>query len=837
MATQDDPLAKYYKNSEKTSAGAQAKEVDPLSKYYKEPPMRWFEAPSKDIVSQELRAAGYEPEFSEELERQADIGKAEALRGIISGATLGASEYIPGLKTEGNIASESGKLIGSIAPISKLLQWFQGPIVKLAAKSPILQRQLTSLASITGSALGGTVYGGAEQAIKGEMPSEEDLLAHGLTWAAIDAGVSALGLGGQFVKSLFTKAGELGKPKFTIINDSINALRAAGEDISTPEKVSAKVLEILETPGPIATGPITLPEAAAAPVEQQVAQEALNLPQVTAKDLTSRKVSEEGTNALKDRAFQLSEPIIPKEANFQADLDALSESTTTRKIEGFAPRAASEQELGENIKADIENQLQLAKDEYAPAYELAEESASFENTRANRTAKEGEKILESLEEFKTRPEGYNKVINYVKTAMEDAGIVLSEAGEISILNSPPVDRLMRLSRRLNETINYETLEPAVRSRLKPLVQSIKQDIRAGLKDNPEALEMYNHAENEFIKKSEKFNNDTVRRIRTEKKVENLAKNIESPTDLEQMKAVLSPSQIAQVERELLEKLNTMPVKQAEKKLRELQKHLSKEGRKLAEEMIAAKHPLHAANKVNLAKQGIYDELSESVSTGARPTKTLKLWETKEGQNIVYDALEKNPNGVELIDYLQKQSFNDFVSTVLTPEGKIDFKKFNKLMQDPAIVDNIRHIGGPEAVRFFKELEGQVKKVSDALKRTEKMKVKLSDQEIERINAIGRKKEKGKEILQRMVRKDYPLKNILDKAQEELGITSRALLHFMGYHTFGFTGNVGVFFLNKIMTRLSQSSAFRKSFKRAVQSSSDPSKFLAAFESLYQDFGE
>ena len=155
-----------------------------------------------DPVSQRLRESGYEPDVSEEFERLSQGGTREVLKtllslghagdpevkenlselakGAASGATLGLSEYVPGLETKGNLASGIGEFAGETIPISGLSKLFVKPLVNIAKKSPKYKTALESFARLTGMTALGTVYGGAKDVIKtGEMPTREDLLKHG----------------------------------------------------------------------------------------------------------------------------------------------------------------------------------------------------------------------------------------------------------------------------------------------------------------------------------------------------------------------------------------------------------------------------------------------------------------------------------------------------------------------------------------------------------------------------------------------------------------------------------------------------------------------------------
>src|SRR5271157_5713108 len=80
-------------------------------------------------------------------------------KGILSGLSFGGSQNIEALKPgEVETGFGFGEILGSALPITKLMNIFTSPLVKFAAKSPILQRQLTSLARVAGVGVGGAAY-------------------------------------------------------------------------------------------------------------------------------------------------------------------------------------------------------------------------------------------------------------------------------------------------------------------------------------------------------------------------------------------------------------------------------------------------------------------------------------------------------------------------------------------------------------------------------------------------------------------------------------------------------------------------------------------------------
>lgn len=820
----------------------------------------------RDIVSEQLREQGYEPDFSEELERATEYGMAETYRGILSGATFGLTENVPGLKTKNNFASTTGKVIGSFAPLSKLTQVFTGPAMKLAAKSPVFQKQLGSLATMFGV---GAASKGIESVAEGEIPSAEDLLEHGAEWAALDALLQGAGFAGRFAKSLLSRSKATGIPRKDIINGINSELKSSGVDMTNPEAVSAKALEILEkeTPkGEEVIRRIGVPKKSETPVEK-VAQASLKSEPITPKQLKDRKIDDQEINRLSKESVILSEPYQPENVSFAKEAEALENTAIESKIESVGARAATEEDLGNAIREDINANLEAAKKSYAPLYLEAEEAAENIYHNPSNTAREAGNRLNNLERIKTRPENYSSTIRQLETILEDAGyqIQRDQSGTIELIvqnRDVHVSESIELGRRVNNLINYELIDPSVKNILKPVAAAVKQDIRIGLRADPAALEAFELAEAEHARVSELFNKQSIRRIRNSEAGEKITGMTNAPSTLGDLRTVVSPNQMQQIEREMLEKLNNQSFEKAQKQLREIERHLSADNRKLAREIVEAKNPHNPLARRKLAQDAILNDMSNAFTNGTRPEKVLNLWKTPKGQGLVRETFNNSPNWSNVKSYLEKQSFNDMVSSVLSPKGTIDTKKLKNLMKDPGTVNNLRMLGGEEAVSFFRDLDAQVNqlekniklldrfpKQSDAklgkslLKRTkqknlEKPKAtKIAEEKLTQQATIAKESsgEKGRGILKRMAEKDFPIQAKAVKWKEwfaeTLGITPKAALSVFSLMKLGLPDTVLTLFGFKILNKLATNPRARDAFKEAAHHYTNPVPFMVAFEHL------
>jgi hypothetical protein len=880
----------------------------------------------KKAVEENPDLAGYEPDFAESQERMMERGFAERGRGIYSGFTFGASESLPGLETSEGEAAITGKMIGSFLPLSKMIGVIEGPVMTLATKSPVFQRQIASLLTMFG-------VGSADKAIntvleKGETPSVDEVLEHGTAWAALDAVLMTLGATGRFAKSLLSKSTETGLSRTQLVNEVTRQLEESGVDMTNPEAVGNKAFEILDQmvaqeeqlaalavkkeaeraaaekteriaagkTSPLAgkspfEGGAPEPKPTVSPMEETiketegVAKEAIKEEVITPKDLKTRKVSDEAINRLTTEVRILSEAHQPGEVNLSKEVEKLEETTVQNKLEKSGERALTEEDLGAAVKQDIETGLEAAKDEYRPLYDQAEKAAKKILHKPKGTAKETGNKLKKMSKLKTKPEGYGSVLQKFEDVLEDVGykVQRDEEGAIEhILAEKPVlvSDSIELARRLNEIINFEAVEPTVKDALRSVVRALKRDIRKGLSRDPDALAAFELAEKAHAATAKRFSKDSILRIRGQQAEEKIAKMAQSPSTFRDLKDVLSPKQMAQVERELLERMNKQNYEQAKKTLREFEKHISDKNKKLAREIVEAKNPQNTLGRKKIIQEGILEDVSNAFTTGQRPKKTLDLWKTTKGQKLVKEAFHNSPNWPKVKSYLEKQSFNDMVESVLNKNGRLDVEKFKKFMKDPANVNNIEALGGEEAVDFFLQLDSKVAQMernsTALLEKFPKDETALRGKEIlrkgrERVEQRAREAEEaieakkkpakvgeralkeqrarkeestgeiGDRILERMVQKDFP---ILSKAKkwkewfaETMGLTPRGALSVFSLMKFGIPNTVATLIGYKIFNTMATSPRVRKAFLEAAKHHTDPLKFMIAMERLGEAIDE
>lgn len=825
----------------------------------------------------------------------------EFKQGIMGGATAGLTKLLPGLpEVETNVPGvyvsrespyyQSGEFLGSFLPVDRLLNFFGGSLKHVAQKSPILKNQLSSLANLTGSAITGAVVGAEQKLGKGEMPTAEDMMEHGMEWATIDAALQALGLGGRFAAALVSKAKAAKTPAHELLNKTISELKAEGIPFDNPERVTARALEILEKPQVPATRQI----AGQGKVQESALGKEIPVPenfqarQQASLDLLNRNIAPRQFRILQEGAPARSEPFEPNQMNAEKIAEDLDKTTTNELMDIVSPREESEQILGQNIKRDIQKEFEAAEETYKPLYKSIDEEIAGVTHSPENSINLAKKLVEEINALKTKPEGYQKIINNLNTALEDMGYTVQEfENKIVLQSSPgfqlknlelmeqvPLRKTMELGRRLNKIIDYDLIGPSIKNKLKPLAKSVKNETKDVLAQmDPKLAEVFELAEKRYGETAQRFGKDSVIKMRGEESAEKLADLIKHPSNLENVRAVVSPAQFQKIERELLEHINGLNHKQAKDFLREIKDHLTEDARGLAESLVKEKAPMSPLQKARKVQKNIIDDLSNSVADGTRPEKTLDLWKTVKGQRLIRDALRKSPNRRQITDYLQNQSFYDFTKSFISPEGAINFEKFNELMRDPAVLENVRLIGGDQAVQFFRHLENtsnqlnrnrmlvermpfsgktgaeEVKKIGriknhilERAKTRVQTRRDIGKNNKQRLEQIGKSLEQpaplGKEKLKRFAEKEKPQPFWFESYLDQFGTTGKVTLGVLLGMKLGVFKSAEVLALGKGLLAAAKNKKVRQAFEKAKNSPrNNPVPFLQSIDYLGDIFDE
>lgn len=613
----------------------------------------------RELSNEELSKMSFaeRKEYADELNRAREyLQSAGFTKSAISGATLGASEYVPGLKPQEHELNKGvGQLTGAVLPITgalKIGKWASKPLIELAKKSPVAGKQLGSLADLLGVGLtSGATYKGAEELIQGKLPSPANMLEEGALWAAIDTFLKGAGLTGRFVSSLLNKAKNTGKPSFTVLNDAVNQAKAEGIDISQADRVTTKVLSLLEA------------EAPAAVTESKALQNVKKLE--TDFDIPAgRRVSE--------------------------SLDSLGKHEPVDKI------------FGETVQKDIAASFKEAEAKYEPLYKKVEGQSQNIHYSDKSTIDLVQGMVKELNQVKTKAQNYDKVISTLKTVADDLGysIESNADGSLKLLDSAgkevtpetkivyrkiPVSKGMELGRRLNQIVDYDIPERTIRDKLKPVTRSVKAGIRQALGSRSKSLEkIFDRAEKLYGDTAQKFGRDAVADIRHIQPTEKIIKIIDNPTSLDDLRKILSPKQFNQLERKIIEQYADKTPEQIQKARKQLEPYMSKEGKKAFKDLSETKG---------------YESLQEKLTPVVKKDGTINFEALRE--------LQKDPEFLRQVESLGGPEAVEFVRNLENYQRQIQ----KQIEQQANILSRVQVKPPSEAVRG----QGKVRQIKQSNK--------------------------------------------------------------------------------------------------------------------------
>lgn len=780
--------------------------------------------------------------------------RGAASRGFISGTTLGLSEtlgkkagFFEDIPEEQREAFLGGEIAGEMGPITGFFKLTQ-PLVNLAMKSKVLRRSLTAAAKIAQSSIVGATTDATKQVFEGKIPDLESVGESALSWGIVDAGLQMLGAGGKFVDSLLNLSRKTGEPAAQILKEEVlTQLEKRGVNWEKPQEVANEALKIIGEEKPIPSRPVKVAEKKPVEVtrEAEIAKKNLRDPDVTPRDLKERKVKPVYFDEI--QVEKPGEPSKVTEREIKAEID---QPYSEELLDRHAERATTEKELGENIQESMEENFKEKKNAYTDAYEEA--TAGTENIKAN-TQNIAEEIVEEITRINslvTKPSDYQSTLKTLNTALEDIGYKMLETrtGTPTIVSFLPegqtVPKLIELSKRLGELVDFEAVTPTVKKAIKGTRKSVKDLARSTLKaqDTP-SYEKLIEADTLYSKTVREFGEDHIKKVRYMVLPENIAKVIDKPTILKDLKKVVSPSQYKQIEREILSKFNKATAEKAGNLFREVSPYMSREGRNLAREIVESKKftPLQKTEKW----------ITDQFAKPGKPEGVSKLWESKEGRKEIERSLRNNPNREEITDYLKKNYLFEASANFIDSSGKIDFKKFDKFLKKESGYRAIHDVGGKEAVDFFKSLKSLQLQAEKNASIYEKFvnrnkefydkKPKIAKERFSKINKANKldaeKKaaqeakalsqiksgfpedaKRGKQILEDtrsgIERQKFPLITKLEDLYKKLGIPSKTILGLLGF-TMAPKTAVG----SIVMYKLAKNPRFRHAVKQALSQKS------------------
>lgn len=747
----------------------------------------------------------------------------------ISTATLGFSENLPGLslsKKERESMTLNDKLsefaVGFL-PINIAVKWISNPFTRMGLRWAAGTKNgagiIKGFGALTGSFATGAAVEGVKEVGKGEFPSAEKMAEEGTLWLLIHAGLSGLGKIGSFAKSLIRIARNQNKSSGKVLSQVVDGLKRQGvTDASDAVKVAAsaeKILSGLESKGSksLIKGSKPLKDRSIDQINKPLVVED---PSMFAEDLPKNLDIRETT--------KLKEKVFPKEV-----LDSVSKRTDTKL------------DLGNNIQSGIKAEMAKDKAVYDPLYNFAREIAGEVEGVPKGPLKQIDETRRFIaSDMKANPGKHASTISMLDKAEKDLGRLMTEEG-VQVQENISVKKMIDLHKRLNEFIDHGTVDWNITQSLIKLNKLLSTTIEETLSKHGEAGNAWRAAETKFAESARKFRSKNMRKIRSDTKPERLANEIESPTILKDLKKALPSETYAQVEREILEKVNRSNLAKAEEYSRELSKSVSPETDKIMKEIVetkrkneliseANKNPGMTKKKKDLIRSNIVEELFEASETGKRPSKALDLWKTKQGNKLVLDAIKGNKKRAEVIEYLNDQSLSDVVESLTNKDGVIDYRKINKLVRDSDYVDMLKRItrNDKDAVDFFRQLEHRGKQLENNLIRLSKMQegTKGFKEGVVQKGVAPI----GENVIARKNVKNTPFDKKLNNALKELGFNSYYKIKHLLYALVGSALSLKVvsgIVVSKFLLSALKKPSVRNAFKQASSKSVSNSQMISS----------
>lgn len=292
-------------------------------------------------------------QYAKDLTTQREYQQSKGfVKGAASGASLGASEYVPGLNPEeDDLLFGIGEFAGAALPITKLYNFLGKPLVSLAAKSPYAKKALGSLARMTGFGLTGAAYESTKQTVKEQKPpTPEEIVKYGAQWALFDGALQVVGKTLSFGNRLLETAKTRKVPERQLLNEVVEDLQTQGiNPLENPDIAVQKAEEFLTRE------PIKTPIAA-----KEIKQTSFSLPEpiveTTGKGAESRI---EYAPTMVDKSIETMNTFIKAAKSPGESLKRLGEATNKSIFNFLAPLETLES--GIPISERVSTKIKLAQ--------------------------------------------------------------------------------------------------------------------------------------------------------------------------------------------------------------------------------------------------------------------------------------------------------------------------------------------------------------------------------------------------------------------------------------------------------------------------------------------
>lgn len=437
-------------------------------------------------------------------------------------------------------------------------------------------------------------------------------------------------------------------------------------------------------------------------------------------DRNIQAIEQDAIQSWNENASQLSKKTFNEFPEFQSsqiaeDVIRGNESSLLNQISTIA----NESDAWKSIQNSIGQAFEREANIYRPLYQQVRQSSQGITHSAKPTMQAAENGLTRLQQIETQAPGYQAAENTLRTVLRDVGTrgttfemrELERQGLAQLSGAPinqkvPVSNLIELKTRLNDIKNYDTLSPSIRDQvLEPVLKALRQDIREGLSQAPQIEKAFNQAENQYARTAQRFNNDSIQKLRNSEAPEAVSNAFTRPSNVEALKNVLNPQEFKVAERQIVEQLLRQNTENARRGLDQIGRHISPSARNIARETIDLGDNLTSVGQRQILQRRLLNDVQSSLSNGTRPELLLNTMKTPEGYNIAKQTFNSSAKGREIFKTAERQFMADVFDSVIGENGRIDWQKASTIFTDPQVMKVVKDIGGANSVAFLQRLSG------------------------------------------------------------------------------------------------------------------------------------
>jgi len=405
--------------------------------------------------------------------------------------------------------------------------------------------------------------------------------------------------------------------------------------------------------------------------------------------------------------------------------DAIVKEAGSNILNKITPQDALPQQAWSDVKKGANSLYEAEQSVYKPKYDAVRQAAQKIEVIPHNSIRSARDTLNKLSNVRTSPAGYGATSNIVrdilhdltgvspnaellKSALESGNTQLLEAiyDSLNKTSRLSTDKLMDLSIRLNDAINYEALTPNIKNLLKPLQKTIKEELKDSLKkSDPKILDELVEADRLYKQTAERFGKDSISNLRSSESPERMTAVFSQPSNFENLVNLFGKNsqQVKTAERQLIQELGSTNTKSAQDTFKQLEPFLSNEAKEAGKEIIALGDNLAVPGQRRMLQKSMLEDVAESISTGKAPNFTTRAMLTPEGYQAAKDTFSRSASGREVFKTLEKKLVSDILDPIFVGD-QVDWAKAAQILENPNVAMVMNEIIGIDGVAMMKNMQ-------------------------------------------------------------------------------------------------------------------------------------